>query len=46
MALAVEIQLPVNALTPNQTSLTRVIERAAAGDTAAFEQTLQSAGAI
>ncbi|MEP6707758.1 MAG: sigma-70 family RNA polymerase sigma factor [Pyrinomonadaceae bacterium] len=38
MALAVEIQLPVNALTPNQSSLTRLIERAAAGDTAAFEQ--------
>jgi len=38
MALAVEIQLPVNALTPNQSSLTGLIERAAAGDTAAFEQ--------
>lgn len=38
MALAVEIQLPVNALTQNQTSLTRFIERAASGDTAAFEQ--------
>jgi len=38
MALAVEIQLPVNALTPNQSSLIRLIERAAAGDTAAFEQ--------
>jgi RNA polymerase sigma-70 factor, ECF subfamily len=38
MALAVEIQLPVNALTQNQTSLTRLIERAASGDTAAFEQ--------
>jgi RNA polymerase sigma-70 factor (ECF subfamily) len=38
MALAVEIQLPVNALTPNQSSLTRLIECAAAGDTAAFEQ--------
>jgi RNA polymerase sigma-70 factor (ECF subfamily) len=38
MALAVEIQLPVNALTQNQTSLARLIERAASGDTAAFEQ--------
>ena len=38
MALAVEIQLPVNALTQDQTSLTRLIERAAAGDIAAFEQ--------
>lgn len=38
MALAVEIQLPVNALTQTQTSLTRLIERAASGDTAAFEQ--------
>ena len=38
MALAVEIQLPVNALTRNQTSLALLIERAAAGDTAAFEQ--------
>jgi RNA polymerase sigma-70 factor, ECF subfamily len=38
MALAVEILLPVNALTQTQTSLTRLIERAAAGDTAAFEQ--------
>jgi RNA polymerase sigma-70 factor (ECF subfamily) len=38
MALAVEIQLPVNALTPTQTSFARLIERAAAGDTAAFEQ--------
>lgn len=38
MALAVEIQLPVNALTQNQTTLTRLIQRAAAGDTAAFEQ--------
>jgi RNA polymerase sigma-70 factor (ECF subfamily) len=38
MALAVEMQLPVNALTQTQTSLTRLIERAAAGDTAAFEQ--------
>lgn len=38
MALAVEIPLPVNALTQNQTSLTLLIERAAAGETAAFEQ--------
>lgn len=38
MALAVEIQLPVNALTQTQTLLTHLIERAAAGDTAAFEQ--------
>lgn len=38
MALAVEILLPVKALSQNQTSLTRFIERAAAGDTAAFEQ--------
>ena len=38
MALAVEIQLSVNALTQNQTSLTHLIERAASGDTAAFEQ--------
>ncbi len=38
MALAVEILLPVNALTQPQTSLTRLIERATSGDTAAFEQ--------
>jgi len=38
MALAVEILLPVNALTQTQTSLTRFIERAVAGDSAAFEQ--------
>lgn len=38
MALAIEIQLPVIALTQNQTSLTPLIERAASGDTAAFEQ--------
>lgn len=38
MALAVEMLLPVNALTQTQTSLTRLIERAASGDTAAFEQ--------
>jgi RNA polymerase sigma-70 factor (ECF subfamily) len=38
MTLAVEIQLPVNALTQTQTSLNRLIESAAGGDTAAFEQ--------
>ena len=38
MALAVEIQLPGDALTRNQTSLALLIERATAGDTAAFEQ--------
>src|SRR5688572_12002048 len=38
MALALEINLPVNALTQNQPSLTYFVERAAAGDTAAFEQ--------
>jgi RNA polymerase sigma-70 factor (ECF subfamily) len=38
MALAIEIQLPVNALTQTQTTFTRLIERAAAGDPAAFEQ--------
>jgi RNA polymerase sigma-70 factor (ECF subfamily) len=38
MALALDIQLPVNALTPDQTSLALLIERAAAGDTAAFER--------
>jgi RNA polymerase sigma-70 factor, ECF subfamily len=38
MVLAVEIQLPINALTQNQTSLNCLIERAASGDTAAFEQ--------
>ena len=38
MALALEIPLPVNALTPDQTSLALLIERATAGDTAAFEQ--------
>ena len=38
MALALEIDLPVNALTQNQPSLTYFVERAAAGDTAAFEQ--------
>lgn len=38
MALALEIPLPVNALTPDQTSLALLIERAAAGDTTAFER--------
>jgi RNA polymerase sigma-70 factor (ECF subfamily) len=38
MALAVEIQLPGNALIRNQTSLALLIERAAAGDAVAFEQ--------
>lgn len=37
MALASEKQSPVNVLTQHQTSLALVIERAAAGDTAAFE---------
>lgn len=38
MALAVEFQLPGNALKRNQTSLDLLIERATAGDTVAFEQ--------
>ena len=38
MALALEIHLPGNALTRNQTALALLIERATAGDTAAFEQ--------
>ena len=38
MALGAEIQLPVSALIRNQTSLALLIERAAAGDTGAFEQ--------
>ena len=38
MALALELQLPVNALTQNQSSLVHLIHRAAGGDTAAFEQ--------
>ena len=38
MALAFDIALPVNALTSDQTSLALLIERAAAGDTAAFER--------
>jgi RNA polymerase sigma-70 factor (ECF subfamily) len=38
MALALEIQLQSNALARNQTPLALLIERAAAGETAAFEQ--------
>lgn len=38
MALALEMQLPENALIRNETTLARLVERAAAGDTAAFEQ--------
>lgn len=38
MALAIEILLPGTALTQNQPALTRLIERAAAGDSVAFEQ--------
>jgi RNA polymerase sigma-70 factor (ECF subfamily) len=38
MALAVGTQFPVNALTQNQPSLAHLIERAACGDTGAFEQ--------
>lgn len=38
MALAVQIALPVNALTQNQTSLADLIEQAASGDSRAFEQ--------
>ena len=38
MALALDIPLPVNALTSDQTPLALLIERAAAGDTAAFER--------
>jgi RNA polymerase sigma-70 factor, ECF subfamily len=38
MALAIEIQMPVTALTQSQPSLTILIERAVAGDTRAFEQ--------
>jgi RNA polymerase sigma-70 factor (ECF subfamily) len=38
MVLAVEMALPVNALTRNQTALALLVERAAAGDKAAFEQ--------
>ena len=38
MAVAIDIPLPVNALTSDQSSLALLIERAAAGDTAAFER--------
>jgi RNA polymerase sigma factor (sigma-70 family) len=38
MALALEIQLQGNVLARNQTPLALLIERAAAGETAAFEQ--------
>jgi RNA polymerase sigma-70 factor, ECF subfamily len=38
MVLAVEMALPGNALTRNQTSLALLVERATAGDTSAFEQ--------
>jgi RNA polymerase sigma-70 factor (ECF subfamily) len=38
MALAIDIHLPVTALTQNQPALMRLIERATAGDAAAFEQ--------
>lgn len=38
MALALQIPLPVTALTPDETSLALLIERASAGDTAAFER--------
>ena len=38
MALALDIPLPVNALSFDQTSLALLIERAVAGDTAAFER--------
>ena len=38
MALAVDLHLPVNALTRNEDTLALLIERAAAGDTTAFEQ--------
>jgi len=38
MVLAAEMALPGNALTRNQTTLALLIERATAGDTAAFEQ--------
>jgi len=40
MALAIDIPLPVNALISDQTSLALLIKRAAAGDTAAFEQVM------
>ena len=38
MVLALEIQLPDDALTRKQSALARLVERAAAGDAAAFEQ--------
>jgi len=38
MVLAAEMALPGNALTRNQTALALLVERATAGDTAAFEQ--------
>jgi RNA polymerase sigma-70 factor (ECF subfamily) len=38
MVLAVEMALPGNALTRNQTALALLVERATAGDAAAFEQ--------
>ena len=38
MVLAVEMALPGNALTRSQTALALLVERATAGDTAAFEQ--------
>lgn len=38
MALALEMQLPENALIRNETTLARLVERAATGDSAAFEQ--------
>ena len=38
MGLALDIPLPVNALIPDQTTLALLIERAVAGDTAAFER--------
>src|SRR5213075_1072536 len=38
MALAIEMQLPEDALARNKSALGYLIERAAAGDSAAFEQ--------
>ena len=38
MALAIELQLPEDVLTRNQSALAYLIERAAAGDSTAFEQ--------
>ena len=46
MALAVELQFPVNALTQDQTSINHLIERAASGDTAAFEKIMIDEGII